>query len=78
MVVAEIELGGVAVQMGFGNVVIRSDDPALEDREVIFDRVGVPELRANVFLGAVVDGAVAVELAPDLGIDRCIVWALST
>lgn len=52
---------------------IATIDPTLEDREVIFDRVGVPEVGADVFLGAVVHGAVAGELIADCGIDQCLV-----
>ncbi|MNC91463.1 hypothetical protein D3C83_77320 [compost metagenome] len=37
--IAEVELGKVAAQMGFGDVVIDAVDPALEDREEAFDRV---------------------------------------
>jgi len=37
-VIAEIEFGGVAIQVSLGNVVIHVDDPALEDREVLFNR----------------------------------------
>jgi hypothetical protein len=45
------------------NVVVDSNDAALEDAEIAFDRVCVPERGADIFLGGVVDGAVAVELA---------------
>src|SRR3546814_17525868 len=63
-VVTEIKLGTVAGQMGFAHVVIGSDHAALEDREEVFDRVGVLDAaRGDVLAGAVVDGAVSVKLA---------------
>jgi len=72
MIVAEIEFRAVAVQMRFGNVVIGSDDPALQDREIIFDRVRMPESGADILFRRVVDGAVTGELAANLGITaRC-------
>ena len=73
VVVAEIELGRVAMQMRLADVEIAAVDPALEDREEVFDRVGMPERSADIFLGAVVDGAVSAELAADRPIDRGIV-----
>jgi hypothetical protein len=50
--------------MGFGDVMVDAVDPALEDREIVLDRVGVPEIGADVFLGAVVDRAAPGELRP--------------
>src|SRR4030081_3483471 len=50
MVVAEIELADVPLQVRLGNVVIGAHDAALQDREVIFDRVRMVELAANIFL----------------------------
>jgi len=47
--------------------------PRFKNREVIFDRVCVPELSADIFLGAMVDRAVTAKLAPDGRIDRRIV-----
>jgi len=58
MVVPEIKLSSVAMQMGFTDVMIDAVDPTLEDREEIFDRVGMPEVGTDIFLGAVIDGAV--------------------
>jgi hypothetical protein len=51
------------------NMVVDTDDPAFQDRKVIFDRVGMPEVGSDIFLGAVVHGAVACELFADLWID---------
>ena len=48
-------------------------DAALEDREIAFDRVCVPEAAANVFLDRMVDGAVAVEVLSDRGIDGALI-----
>ena len=53
--VAEVELGQVAVQMGFADVEVAAIDAALEDREVAFEGVGI-SLVPNVFLGRVVNG----------------------
>jgi hypothetical protein len=50
VVVAEIEFGGVAVQVGFADVEIAPIDAALEDRKIVLDRVRAPEVGANVFL----------------------------
>src|SRR3546814_17833576 len=73
-VATEIKLGTVAGQMGFAHVVICSDHAALEDREEVFDRVGVLEAaRGDVLAGAVVDGAVSVKLAANAGVDATFV-----
>jgi hypothetical protein len=73
VVVPEVELGGVPMQMGLGDVEVTAVDPALEDREVIFGGVGVPEIGANVFLRAVVDRAMPGKLPPDRPIDGAFV-----
>jgi FixJ family two-component response regulator len=55
---------------------IRASDPALHDREIAFDRVGVPEATAHVFLNRMIDRAVAFaghpnkNIAVDLGISQ--------
>ena len=67
---SEIELAQIAMQVGFADVVKRASDPALEDREVVFDRVVVPKLGADIFFGTVVDGAVPCELTSYGGLDR--------
>ena len=53
--------------MRFADVDIGLDDPALEDRKEIFDRVRMPERSADIFLDRVIDGAVAGEFAGDAG-----------
>src|SRR6266404_6086645 len=73
IVVPEVELGGVAVQMGFAHMEVAAVDSAFEDREVVFRSVGVPEESANVFLGAVVHRAVPSELPSNRPIDRTFV-----
>jgi hypothetical protein len=73
VVVSEVELGGVAVQMRLADVKVAAVDPTLEDREIIFGSVGVPEEGADVFLGAVVHGTVSGELPSDRPIDRAFV-----
>ena len=62
MVVPEIELGRVAMQMRCAHMEITAIDAAFEDGEEVLDRVGVPELCADIFLGRMVDRAVASEL----------------
>lgn len=71
VVVAKVELCRVAMQMRFGDMEIATEQAAFEDREEVFDRVGVPEHRAHVFLGAVINPAVAGESRTNAGID----WA---
>ena len=73
MVVHEIPLRSVPMQVRLGNVEIAAIDGTLENRKVVLDRVGVPEVRADIFLRAVVDGAVPGELATDRPIDRAFV-----
>ena len=53
-VVAEIELCGVAAKVRFREVMVGADHAALEDREEVFDRIGVLEAaRGDIFAGAV-------------------------
>ena len=73
MVVAEIELCRVAVEMDFRDPMVGAGDPALEDAEIVFDRVRMPELSADILFGGMVDGTVAGELAPDPVIDGRVV-----
>lgn len=61
LVVTEIELGEVAAQMLLADMVIDAIDPALEDREIVLDGVGV-RVASHVFLDTVVDALVAREL----------------
>ena len=71
MVIAEIELCGVAGKVRLAHVVIGADHAALKDRKEVFDRVVVLETACrDVLAGAVVDLAVSVELATDAGVDR--------
>ena len=51
--------------MRLANVVVHADDAALEDRKVVLDRVGVPELSADILFDAVVDATVSGELFGD-------------
>ena len=73
VVVSKIELGSVAMQMGLGDVKIAAVDPALEDREIIFGGVCVPEIGAYVFLCAVVHRSMPGELPANRPIDRAFV-----
>lgn len=63
----EIELGKIAIKMGFAHGVKRAHHPALEERKIGLDRVGVPEGAANVPPGLVVDLAVTGVLPPTFG-----------
>ena len=58
VVMAEIKLRQITVQMLFGAVLVGAAHPALEDREIAFDRVG-GHVAANVFVGGVFHGLVA-------------------
>ena len=54
VVVAEIELGKIAVKMLFFNVLVDADQTALEHREEAFERVGMG-VAAHVFALGVID-----------------------
>src|SRR5437660_1274148 len=69
IIVPEIKLRGVPMQMGFADVEITPVDAAFEDAEKILDRVGMPEVGANIFLGRVVNGSVTGELCANARID---------
>jgi hypothetical protein len=73
VVVSESEFGGVTVQMSLRDVEIAAVDPALEDREVTFGGIGMPEVRPDVFLGAVVHRAVACEQPTDGPVNRAFI-----
>src|SRR5580704_14514405 len=65
IVVSEIEFGCVTVQMRLAHMEVAAEHAALEDRKVVLDGVGMPELGADIFLGGVVDAPMAREFAPD-------------
>src|SRR5262245_27775659 len=60
VVVAEIKLRRIALEMLRRDMVERADDPALEDREIALDGVGM-RVTADVFTARVVHGFVAGE-----------------
>src|SRR6266513_962710 len=60
--VTEIKFLQIALQMGFGNVVIRSIQPALQQPEVGFDRVAVNATRARIFTDVVIGGLMVSEV----------------
>jgi len=62
--IAEVELGKVARQVRFRDVVERADDAALEDREVVFDGVGVMDALADILAVNVIDGAMGGNSLP--------------
>ena len=71
--VAIVKLNKVTLQMLRADVVERADDTALEDREEVFDRVGVMEERADVLLLRMVDRGVTSEILGDGRIDGAVV-----
>lgn len=73
VVMPEVEFGCIAMKVLLTDVKIAAIDAALEDRKEVLDRVGMPECGPHIFLGGVVDGAVAGELAADRGINRRVV-----
>ena len=74
IVVSEIELREIAMQMGFADRMIRSDDPALEDAEKVFDRVRVNKTaKARILVGGVIDRMMVLKFVADLGIDFAVV-----
>src|SRR5271166_2082351 len=73
VVMPKIEFGGIAMQVSLADMEIAAVNSTLQDREIIFDRVGVPEVSADVFLGAEVDGAVAGERFANSWVDQTLV-----
>src|SRR5712664_411078 len=67
VVVTEVKLSDVALQMRFADVMICSDQAALEDGEVAFNRVR-RNRAASIFLGAVIHGLMRCELAVQFAI----------
>lgn len=55
-----------------GNVMVRADDAALEDREITPGHI-IPEVRANIFLCAMVDGVVTCKFVADFSIGRSLI-----
>lgn len=54
MIVAEVKLANVAAKMPFTDVLVNTGQTALEDREVVFNGIGV-DRTANVFVSGMVD-----------------------
>src|SRR5262249_17726962 len=69
VVVTKVKFGGVAVEMRLGNVEIAAVNAALEDREEVLDRVGVPEIGTNVLLSRMVYPAMSSEFFADWRVD---------
>lgn len=65
MVVNEVALAGIPVQMRFGDVKKAAIYGTLEQAEITLDRVDVPEIGADIFLGGMVHCAVPSELPPN-------------
>ena len=65
--VAEIELGGVAVQMPFLAMLIDADHAALKHAEKSLDGIGM-RVATNVFLDAMVNAFMAGELLADVAV----------
>jgi hypothetical protein len=64
LVLAKIELGQVPLQMLWADMVIHAGDPALHDREISLNRIGMG-VAANVLANAVVDRLVVRPVVPD-------------
>jgi hypothetical protein len=64
----------VAVQVSLADVVECAVNAALQQREMAFNRIGVVEPAGpHVFLGRVIDGAMARELGADRRVDRAFI-----
>jgi len=72
IVVAEIEFAKVSLQMLLAHVMVDTIDPALEDREVALDRIGVG-IATDVFADGVNDRLMTGEFLADLPIDAALV-----
>ena len=76
-IVAEIELGKVAVQVRFAAMLIDADHAALEDREHVLDRVGVNHdvaFAAGIFASRMLHGAMARHIrSPVIGVEARLV-----
>jgi hypothetical protein len=72
-IIAEIEFRQIATKVLFADVVERSDDAALHDREITLDGVGVPEASADLFLSAMVHRAVTGEGRAQFRVNRAFV-----
>jgi hypothetical protein len=55
VIVSEIELGSVAVQVRLTDVEVTAEHTALEDREEVLNRVGVPEGRTDIQFDGILD-----------------------
>ena len=56
IIVAKIKFRKVAVQMLLADVMVSANNAALQDREMVLNGVGVPDLGADILVGAVIDG----------------------
>src|SRR5262249_49596600 len=65
LVVAEIELGEIALQMLLADVMVDPGDATLQNREVVLDCVCVPEAATDIFLDRVIDCTMPSEIPPD-------------
>lgn len=68
MVVHKVALGSVAVQMRLAYMKMAAINRAFENAEVIFNRVGVPEIGTDVFLSTMINPTMASETSADTGI----------
>ena len=68
VVVAEVELGKVAMQVSLADAVIDASDAALNDGEEVFTGIDADEAsETSILVCAVVDGMVSGELLAELG-----------
>src|SRR5262249_55572850 len=61
--VTEVELGQVALQMDFTNVLVNAIDATLQDTEIPLNGVGV-DIASHVFLSVMIDRAMAASEVP--------------
>lgn len=72
LVISEIELSKIAFQMRLTDMMVDADDPAFQDREIAFDRVGV-RIAANVFFGGMVHALVTGKVFADFHVNAAFV-----
>jgi hypothetical protein len=69
IVISEVKFAQITVQVGFGDVLVNTVDATLENAEIALDAVGGDKRSsgalADVFLLAVIDGAVRSEVVAD-------------
>ena len=78
VIVAEVKFREVAVQMLLFAMLVHAAHPALEDREIAFNRCSLVTSPPRIFVVAVLDGFVCGELGADFRIERAFVGMQSS